>query len=69
LYGAQGSVDLVDDFKDERICTLIWRTAMYMGEKNDFKKLNQNTRYKVDIGRWNKVGVMGDILITIEEKT
>jgi hypothetical protein len=69
LYGAQGSVDLVDDFKNARICTLIWRTAVHIGEKNDFKKLNQNTSYKVDIGRWNEVGVMGHIPITIEEQS
>lgn len=68
LYGAQGSVDLVDDLKGVRICTLIWRAAMYRGERNEFRKLNQNTRYKVDIGRWNQSGVLGDIPVIIEEQ-
>lgn len=69
LYGAQGSIDLVDDLKGARICSLIWRAAMYPGEKNDFKKLNQDARYSVEIGKWNKSGVMGEIPVSIEEQS
>lgn len=69
LYGAQGSVDLVDDLKGARICTLIWRAAMYPGERNEFKKLNQDARYTIEIGRWNEFGIMGAIPVTIEERS
>lgn len=62
--GSEGSVDLVDDVKDARICSLAWRAATQPGQHIDFKKLNEDERYMVEIGKWNGSGT---IPVTIKE--
>lgn len=68
MYGSQGSIDLVDDVRDARICSLAWRASMQPGEQNEFNKLHHDTRYMVEIGRWNESGTMGAIPVTIKEQ-
>ncbi|THC88138.1 hypothetical protein EYZ11_012417 [Aspergillus tanneri] len=68
MSGPQGAIDLVDDVRDARICTLAWHASMEPGRRNSFTMHNQNPRYKVDIGNWNESGTMGDIPVTIGEK-
>ena len=69
MYGSEGSVDLVDDVKDTRICSLAWRASTQPGERNDFKKLNHDPSYMVEIGNWNESGTMGAIPVTIKEQS
>lgn len=69
MYGSQGSIDLVDDVKDTRICSLAWRASMEPGEPNEFKELNHNSKYTVEIGKWNETGTMGAIPVTIKEQS
>jgi hypothetical protein len=66
---AEGSIDLVDDVKDARICSLTWRASMQPGERNEFKKINHDTRYTVEIGDWNESGAMGMIPVTIRDRS
>lgn len=67
MDGSEGSVDLVDDVKDTKICSLAWRTSTRPGERNDFQKLNHDERYMVEIGDWNKSGTMGAVPVTVKE--
>ena len=69
MYGSQGSIDLVDDVKDMRICSLSWRASMQPGEPNEFKKLNHDASYMVEIGKWNESGTMGAVPVTIKEQS
>jgi hypothetical protein len=64
--GSEGSVDLVDDVKDARICSLAWRASTQPGERIDLKKLNHNERYMVEIGNRNESGT---IPVTIKEQS
>lgn len=66
--GSQGSMDLVDDVRDATICNLTWKASTESGERNEIKKLNQDTRYMVDIGSWNESGTMESVLVTIKEE-
>lgn len=66
---SQGSVDLVDDVKDKKICSLSWRASTQPGESNEFKTLNQDSDYVVEIGKWNHSGTMGEIPVTISERS
>jgi hypothetical protein len=68
MYGSQGSIDLVDDVRDARICSLAWKAPMQPGERNEFKKLHHDTRYMVEIGKWNESGTMGAVPVTIKEQ-
>lgn len=63
----QGSIDLVDDVKDARICSLTWKASMQPGGQNEFKKINHDKRYSVDIGNWNQTGAMGMIPVTVND--
>lgn len=67
MHGSQGSIDLVNDVKDVRICSLSWRASMQPGEPNEFKTLNHDASYMVQIGTWNESGTMGVIPVTIKE--
>ena len=64
-----GSIDLVDDVRDARICSLTWRTSTHVGERNEIKKLHEDKRYMVEIGDWNEAGAMGWIPITVKEQS
>ena len=68
MYDSQGSIDLVDDVRDARICSLAWKASMHPGERNEFKKLQHDPRYMVEIGDWNESGTMGLIPVTIREQ-
>jgi hypothetical protein len=68
MYGSQGSIDLVDDVKDIRICSLSWRASMQPGSSNEFKKFNDDASYTVEIGTWNESGTMGVVPVTIKER-
>ncbi|KAJ5807813.1 hypothetical protein N7474_009082 [Penicillium riverlandense] len=64
---AEGSIDLIDDITDARICSLAWRASTQPGKGNQFEKTNQDTRYTVDVGNWSKSGAMGTIPVTIKQ--
>lgn len=67
MLGPSGAVDLVDDVRDTRICTLAWRATMKPGEQNSFLIRNHNPKYRVDIGKWNESGTIGDVPVSIGE--
>ncbi|KAH8690223.1 Asp hemolysin-like protein [Talaromyces proteolyticus] len=67
MSGTQGSLDLVDDVRDTKICTLTWRASMEPGKQNAFLTSNLNPRYQVDIGKWNRSGIMGEVPVSILE--
>ncbi|KAJ5682067.1 uncharacterized protein N7477_002007, partial [Penicillium maclennaniae] len=67
MLGPSGAVDLVDDVRDVRICTLAWRATMKPGEHNSFLIRDHNPKYRVDIGEWNKSGTIGDVPVSIGE--
>jgi len=69
MDGSKGSIDLVNDVKDKRICSLSWKASMQPGEPNEFKKLNHDASYMVEIGTWNESGTMGVIPVTIKEQS
>lgn len=64
---AQGSIDLIDDITDARICSLAWNASMQPGKRNEFETMNQDNRYTVDVGNWSKSGAMGTIPVTIKQ--
>jgi hypothetical protein len=66
--GLQGTIDLVDDVKDARICTLAWNAPMEPGKTNMFTMRDNDNRYKVNIGKWNESGIMGKVPVTISEE-
>ncbi|KKK14316.1 hypothetical protein P175DRAFT_0556958 [Aspergillus ochraceoroseus IBT 24754] len=66
--GPRGTIDLVDDVMDIRICTLAWRASMDPGKPNIMQMSNQDPRYNVNIGKWNKSGTMGEVPVVISEK-
>ncbi|KAF7161075.1 hypothetical protein CNMCM5623_006752 [Aspergillus felis] len=66
--GLEGTIDLFDDVKDAKICTLAWNASMGPGKKNKFEMRNQDPRYNINIGNWNESGVMGTVPVTITEK-
>ena len=68
MDGSQGSIDLVDDVRDAKICNLTWRVSPEGGERNEIKKLNHDTRYMVDIGNWNESGTVGSVLVTVKDQ-
>jgi hypothetical protein len=68
MLGPSGAVDLVDDVRDTRICTLTWRATMKPGEHNSFLIRNHNPNYRVDIGKWNESGTIGEVPVSIGEK-
>lgn len=67
MSGPYGAVDLVDDVRDTRICTLAWHATMKPGERNTLALRNQSPRYQVDIGSWTDHGVMGEVPVTVYE--
>jgi hypothetical protein len=68
MDGSEGSIDLVDDVRDAKICNLTWRASQEGGERNEIKKLNEDTRYMVDIGSWNESGTVGSVLVTVKDQ-
>ncbi|RHZ55768.1 aegerolysin family protein [Aspergillus thermomutatus] len=66
--GLQGTIDLVDDVKDARICTLAWNAPMEPGKTNMFMMRDHDPRYNIDIGKWNESGIMGKVPVTIREE-
>ena len=68
MYESQGSIDLVDDVRDAKICSLAWRASMHPEERNEFQKLNNDPRYTVEIGDWKDSGPMGVIPVTVKEQ-
>ncbi|KAB8074936.1 aegerolysin type hemolysin [Aspergillus leporis] len=68
MSGTQGAIDLIDDVKDAKICTLAWSAPMGTGRRNRFTKLDHNTNYTVDIGDWNESGTMGMVPVTVKEQ-
>ncbi|CAG7938072.1 unnamed protein product [Penicillium nalgiovense] len=68
MDGSRGSIDLVDDVRDAKICNLTWRASPEGGERNEIEKLNQDTRYMVDIGSWNESGTVGSVLVTVKDQ-
>jgi hypothetical protein len=64
---AEGSIDLIDDITDARICSLAWRASMQPGKRNEFEKMNHDPRYTVNVGEWSKSGAMGTIPVTITQ--
>ncbi|BAE58620.1 aegerolysin type hemolysin [Aspergillus flavus] len=68
MSGTQGTIDLIDDVKDTRICTLAWSAPMQSGRKNRFSMLNHDPRYKVDIGKWQESGTMGTVNVAIKDE-
>ncbi|KAE8349185.1 aegerolysin type hemolysin [Aspergillus coremiiformis] len=69
MSGTQGTLDLYDDVKDTRICTLAWSAPMQSGRRNAFKKLNHNPQYTVDIGDWRESGTMGMVPVTVKDRS
>lgn len=67
-FGPYGALDLVDDVRDTRICTLAWGAASEPGERNSLTLRNQDPKYQVDVGTWNEHGVMGEVTVTVHEK-
>lgn len=67
MSGPQGSIDLVDDYRDVRICTLSWEATMQPGRRNSFVLRNLDSRYHVDVGEWNDSGVMGNVPVAVDE--
>ena len=67
-FGPRGAIDLVDDVRDTRICTLAWGATMEPGEQNTLILRNQDPSYQVDIGNWNDHGVMGEVPVTVYER-
>ncbi|CRG91912.1 hypothetical protein PISL3812_08966 [Talaromyces islandicus] len=67
MSGTQGSFDLVDDVRDTKICTLTWEASLDPGAQNAFSTSNLNPGYQVDIGKWNKSGIMGEVPVSIQE--
>jgi hypothetical protein len=67
MSGPQGSIDLVDDYRDVRICTLSWEATMQPGRRNSFVLRNLDPRYHVDVGKWNDSGVMGNVPVAVDE--
>ncbi|KAJ5837195.1 hypothetical protein N7447_003221, partial [Penicillium robsamsonii] len=64
---SEGHLDLVDDVRDTKICSLTWRASTQLREPNEIKKLDQDERYIVDIGRWNESVTTGCVPVTIKE--
>lgn len=69
MDGSEGSVDLIDDFKDKKICSLSWKAPTQPGEENEFKTTNQDADYLVEIGNWNHSGTMGEVPVTIKDRS
>jgi hypothetical protein len=67
MDSSQGHLDLVDDVRDAKICSLTWRASTQFGEPNEIKKLDQDERYVVDIGSWNETVTTGRVPVTIKE--
>ncbi|EAW11015.1 aegerolysin family protein [Aspergillus clavatus NRRL 1] len=66
--GLQGTIDLVDDVRDARICTLAWNAPMEPGKRNLLMMHHHDPQYNVEIGKWNESGVMGTVPITISNQ-
>ncbi|GFF27396.1 asp-hemolysin [Aspergillus udagawae] len=66
--GLQGTIDLVDDVKNAKICTLAWNAPMEAGKKNMFMMRDQDPRYNINIGKWNESGIMGKVPVTISSE-
>lgn len=67
MLGPFGAIDLVDDVRDTRICTLTWRATTQPGEQNSILIRNHNPKYRVDIGKWKEFGTVGDVPVSIGE--
>ncbi|KAE8148752.1 aegerolysin type hemolysin [Aspergillus avenaceus] len=65
MSGPQGTIDLIQDVSDERICTLAWSASMEPGSPNIFLTRNHNPKYKVEVGNWNEAGTMGEVPVTV----
>ncbi|KAB8238285.1 hypothetical protein ETB97_011460 [Aspergillus alliaceus] len=69
MSGTQGTLDLYDDVKDDRICTLSWSAPMQSGRQNMFIMRNRNPKYAVDIGDWSKTGTMGTVSVAVKDQS
>lgn len=69
MSGTRGTIDLYDDTRDTRICTLYWSASVAPERRNEFLKLNHDMRYTVNIGYWNESGTLGFIPVTIKEQS
>lgn len=67
MLGPSGAIDLVDDVRDTRICTLTWRATTQPGKQNSILIRNHNPKYRVDIGKWKEFGTVGDVPVSIGE--
>jgi hypothetical protein len=67
MLGPSGAIDLVDDVRDTRICTLTWHATLKPGEHNSFLIRNQDPKYRVDIGKWNESGPIGEVPVSVSE--
>jgi hypothetical protein len=68
MDASEGSIDLVDDVRDRKICDLTWRASTQLEDRNEMMKLHHDPRYIVDIGDWNECGNMGWIPVTVKEQ-
>ena len=67
MDSSRGHLDLVDDIRDAKICSLAWRAPTQFREPNEIKKLDQDERYVVEIGSWNETVTTGRVPVTIKE--
>ncbi|KAJ5199417.1 Aegerolysin [Penicillium cf. griseofulvum] len=68
MDASEGSIDLVDDVRDKKICDLTWRASTQLEDRNEMMKLHQDPAYIVDVGNWNECGNMGWIPVTVKEQ-
>ncbi|KGO75016.1 Aegerolysin [Penicillium italicum] len=68
MDASEGSIDLVDDVRDAKICNLTWRASTQLEDRNEIMKLHHDPRYIVNIGSWNESGNMGWIPVTVKEQ-
>ncbi|KAJ5534922.1 hypothetical protein N7527_001176 [Penicillium freii] len=67
MDGSRGHLDLVDDVRDAKICSLSWKASTQYAAPNEIKKLDQDERYVVDIGSWEETVTTGRVPVTVKE--
>ena len=67
MDGSRGHLDLVDDVRDAKICSLSWKASTQYAAPNEIKKLDQDERYVVDIGSWKETVTTGRVPVTVKE--
>ncbi|KOS48091.1 hypothetical protein ACN38_g890 [Penicillium nordicum] len=68
MDGSRGHLDLVDDVRDAKICSLAWKASTQFAAPNEIKKLDQDERYVVDIGNWHETVTTGRVPVTVKEQ-